>query len=44
MESSAFGQVVEDENVVLELESISVDEDDDFSSAMIKRPRRDVGH
>ena len=44
MESSAFGQVVEDENVVLELEAISIAEDADSSSAMRYSPRRDVGH
>ncbi len=44
MESSTFEQVVEDEDVVLELEAISIAEDADSSGSMAYRPRRDVGH
>ena len=43
MESSTFEQVVEDEDVVLELEAISIAEDADSSGSMAYRPRRDVG-
>lgn len=43
MEQSTFDQVVTDD-VVLELESIAIDEDSDTSDSMRYSPRRDVGH
>lgn len=44
MESSTVDQVVAADDVVLELEAISIDEDADTSDAMRYSPRRDTGH
>ena len=43
MEQCTFDQVVADD-VVLELESITIDEDSDTSDSMRYSPRRDTGH